>query len=189
MRWSIGPFGIKDLFSLVNLLGGVFAIHFVVAGDPTLAGYALLAGFMLGDTLDGPIARLTNTSNRFGSEFDTAIDHFGQAIAPAIIVYAVYARGGHAVTGIVLMAIVITCATVRQALFTVAKMGDPLMSTACAHRERLWLDGVRAVALLLFATDTLSFVLGAALNPLFALLNLRRSPTWATGARAACRRM
>ena len=84
---------------------------------------------MLGDTLDGPVARLTRTSNKFGSEFDTATDHFVQGIAPAIIVYAVYARGGHAVAGVALMAVVITCATVRQALFSVAKMGDPLMYT------------------------------------------------------------
>ena len=51
---------------------------------------------MLGDTLDGPVARMTKTSNKFGSEFDTATDHFVQGIAPALIVYAVYARGGHA---------------------------------------------------------------------------------------------
>ena len=65
MRWNIGPFGVKDLFTLVNLLGGIFAIHFVAVGDPTYAGYALLAGFMLGDTLDGPVARLTGTANKF----------------------------------------------------------------------------------------------------------------------------
>ena len=64
-----------------------------------MRGYALLAGYMLGDTLDGPVARMTKTSNKFGSEFDTATDHFVQGIAPAIIVYAVYARGGHAVAG------------------------------------------------------------------------------------------
>ena len=34
MRWSIGPFGVKDLFTLVNLLGGIFAVHFIVAGEP-----------------------------------------------------------------------------------------------------------------------------------------------------------
>jgi len=102
MRNNIGPFGLKDLFTLVNLLGGVAAIHFVVMGRPELAGYALLAGYLLGDALDGPVARATKTSNRFGSEFDTATDHFVQAIVPAIIVYAVYARGGHTIAGSVL---------------------------------------------------------------------------------------
>src|ERR1044071_2628997 len=115
MRFSIGPFGLKDLFTLVNLMGGVFAVHFVVIGQPTLAGYALLAGYLLGDTLDGPVARLTKTSNKFGSEFDTATDHFVQGIAPALIAYAIYARAGQTVTAVVLMALMITCATIRQA--------------------------------------------------------------------------
>ena len=99
MRWNIGPFGVKDLFTLVNLLGGVFCVHFVVVGQPTLAGFALLAGYLLGDTLDGPIARLTKTSNKFGSEFDTATDHFAQAIVPAVIVFGVYAQLGHRAAG------------------------------------------------------------------------------------------
>jgi hypothetical protein len=70
-------------------------------GQPTLAGYRAAGGYLLGDTLDGPIARLTKTSNKFGSEFDTATDHFVQGIAPALIVYAVYARAGQTVNGIV----------------------------------------------------------------------------------------
>ena len=137
MRWNIGPFGVKDLFTLVNLLGGIFAFHFVVVGNPTFAGYALLAGYMLGDTLDGPVARMTKTSNKFGSEFDTATDHFVQGIAPALVVYAVYARAGQTVTGVVLMALMITCATIRQALFSVAKMGDPLKIGRASCRERV----------------------------------------------------
>ena len=72
---------------------------------------------MLGDTLDGPVARLTRTSKRLGSEFDTATDHFVQGIAPALVVYSVYARAGQTVTGVVLMSLMITCATIRQALF------------------------------------------------------------------------
>ncbi len=176
MRWNIGPFGIKDLFSLVNLMGGVFAIHFIVAGDPTLAGYALLAGYMLGDTLDGPIARLTKTSNKFGSEMDTAVDHFVQGIAPAIIVYAVYARGGHTVTGVVLMAFVITCATVRQALFTVAKMGDPLMYTGLPRT----VSGYGAMAYVLssffFGMNPARYLVGAFVIVALALLNLLPIP-------------
>lgn len=127
MRLSVGPFGIKDLFTLVNLLGGVFAVRFIWEGNLELAGMALLAGYLLGDAVDGYVARLTRTSNQFGGEFDTATDHFVQAIVPAIIIFAVYARAGHATAGVVLMAIVVGCATIRQALFTVARLGDPLM--------------------------------------------------------------
>ena len=51
------------------------------------AGAALLIGYLLGDTLDGPVARMTKTSNQFGSELDTATDHFVQGIAPGVIVF------------------------------------------------------------------------------------------------------
>jgi CDP-diacylglycerol---serine O-phosphatidyltransferase len=176
MRWNIGPFGFKDLFTLVNLLGGIFAVHFVVAGNPTFAGYALLAGYLLGDTLDGPVARLTRTSNKFGSEFDTATDHFVQGVAPALIVYAVYARAGQTVTGVVLMALMITCATIRQALFSVAKMGNPLMYTGLPRT----VSGYGAMAYVLssffFGKNPLGYTLGGFIVPALALLNLLPIP-------------
>ena len=126
-RWTIGPFGVKDLFTVINILGGVAGIIFVINGHPQLAGLAVFAGYLFGDALDGTVARLTGTSNKFGSEFDTATDHFAQAIAPAVIVFGVYAQQGHATVGALLMAIIIVFGTIRQALFSVARLGDPLI--------------------------------------------------------------
>ncbi len=172
MRWNIGPFGLKDVFTLINLLGGVGAIYYLFEGQPTMAGTALLLGYLLGDTLDGPIARLTKTSNRFGSEFDTATDHFVQAIAPAAIVYAVYAKGGHPGAGFALMFIVIACATVRQALFSVAKLGMPL--TYCGLPRTV--SGYGAMAFVLsnffFTANPARYLTGGVVITVFALLNL-----------------
>jgi CDP-diacylglycerol--serine O-phosphatidyltransferase len=176
VRWSIGPFGVKDLFTLVNLMGGVFGVSFVVDQRLELAGAAVLAGYLFGDTLDGVVARLTHTSNQFGSELDTATDHFVQAIVPAIIVFAVYARGGHRTLGLVLLAVVIACATVRQALFTVAKMGDPLMYCGLPRT----VSGYASMALVLsrffFRQDAISFTLGAVLIAALALMGLLPIP-------------
>jgi CDP-diacylglycerol---serine O-phosphatidyltransferase len=172
MRWNIGPFGVKDLFTLINLLGGVAAVYFLFEGQPTMAGTALLLGFLLGDTLDGPVARMTKTSNAFGSELDTATDHFVQAIVPAMIVHAVYAKGGHPAAGFVLMAVVITCATVRQALFTVAKLGMPL--TYCGLPRTV--SGYGAMAFVLsnffFAANPARYLTGAIVITAFSILNL-----------------
>jgi CDP-diacylglycerol--serine O-phosphatidyltransferase len=176
MPFSIGPFGLKDLFTLVNLLGGVFAVHFVVVGEPTMAGYALLAGYLLGDTLDGPVARLTKTSNKFGSEFDTATDHFVQGIAPALIVYAVYARAGQTVNGVALMALIITCATVRQALFSTAKMGDPLMYTGLPRTVSGYASMAYVLSSFFFARNPVAYTLGGFIIPALALLNLLPIP-------------
>jgi phosphatidylserine synthase len=163
VRWSIGPFGVKDLFTLVNLMGGVFGVYFVMDQRPDRAGLAALAGYLFGDTLDGLVARLTRTSNRFGSELDTATDHFVQAIVPAMIVYAVYAHGGHRVVGVVLLSVMITCATVRQALFTVAKMGDPLMYCGLPRTVSGYASMAFVLSRFFFRQDAFSFGAGAVL--------------------------
>lgn len=126
MRWSIGWFGVKDLFTMVNLLGGVLGIYFSALGDPVTAGYCILAGYFFGDALDGVVARATNTGNRFGAEFDSAADHVGQGIAPAVVVWSAYRLGGHDLMGLGLMAALITTASIRQARFNVADFNSPL---------------------------------------------------------------
>jgi phosphatidylglycerophosphate synthase len=84
--------------------GGVAGIYFAAIGKPDWAGYAILAGYFFGDALDGPVARATGTGNRFGSEFDSAADHIGQGIAPAVVVFSAYHLIGQTTIGVALMA-------------------------------------------------------------------------------------
>lgn len=126
MRWSVGWFGIKDLFTMLNLLGGVLGIYWAAQGNPVWAAYAILGGYFLGDALDGPVARATGTGNRFGAEFDSAADHLGQGIAPAVVVFAAYRAQGHVAAGVALMALLITTASLRQARFNVDRFVFPL---------------------------------------------------------------
>jgi CDP-diacylglycerol--serine O-phosphatidyltransferase len=176
VRWSVGPFGVKDLFTLINLMGGAFGVYFAMEQRPELAGAAVLAGYLFGDTLDGVVARLTHTSNRFGGELDTATDHFVQAIVPAMIVFSVYARGGHRTLGFVLLCVVIACATIRQALFTVAKMGDPLMYCGLPRT----VSGYASMALVLsrffFRGNAVSFTVAAVLIVAMAIMGLLPIP-------------
>jgi phosphatidylserine synthase len=83
-------FGVKDLFTTINLLGGIIAICLCVDGRPYDAGIAVMLGYLLGDTLDGYIARKLGTANEFGAEYDTIADHLAHVVAPAAIVYTVY---------------------------------------------------------------------------------------------------
>ncbi len=83
-------FGIKDLFTTINVMGGVVAICLCIDGRPFAGGVAMLLGYLCGDTLDGWIARKLGTSNRFGAEYDTIADHLAHCIAPGAIVYTVY---------------------------------------------------------------------------------------------------
>lgn len=83
-------FGIKDIFTTINLLGGVVAICLCIDGQPYWAGVSVMLGYFCGDTVDGWIARKLGTSNQFGGEYDTISDHLSHVVAPAAIVYTVY---------------------------------------------------------------------------------------------------
>jgi phosphatidylserine synthase len=83
-------FGVKDIFTTINLMGGIVAMCLCIDGQPYYAGVAVLLGYLLGDTMDGYVARKLVTANQFGAEFDTISDHMSHVIAPAAIVYTVY---------------------------------------------------------------------------------------------------
>ncbi len=83
-------FGIKDLLTTVNLLGGIIAICLCIDGQPYWVGVSVLLGYLLGDIFDGYVARKLGTANQFGAEYDTIADHTSHVIAPAAIVYTVY---------------------------------------------------------------------------------------------------
>lgn len=89
-RRGVGWFGIKDIFTTINAMGGVVAICLCIEGQPFWAGVSMLLGYLFGDTLDGWVARKLGTSNQFGAEYDTIADHLSHCIAPGAIVYTVY---------------------------------------------------------------------------------------------------
>jgi phosphatidylserine synthase len=120
-------FGLKDVFTSLNALSGVVGIYFCIKGHPLWASYSFLAGYAA-DCVDGLVARATRSGNRFGSEFDTAADFVAQALAPAFVVYALYAQSparlgvSAAVAdaiGLALAAVLVLAATIRQARNTV----------------------------------------------------------------------
>lgn len=172
MKWSVGYFGVKDLFTLVNLAGGIGGIYYALEGNLQWAGYSIFAGYLLGDALDGPVARLTNTSNKFGGEFDAAADHIAQAIAPAIMVYAAFTLGGHQFLGLGIMALLIATASIRQARFAVEHFDYPL--TYCGLPRTV--SGLIAISLpnstIFFKNSFMGYEGMAAVLALVALLNL-----------------
>jgi phosphatidylserine synthase len=125
-RRTIGPFGVKDLFTMVNLLSGVAAVGYVLRDQPRAAGYAVLVGLLLGDVIDGTVARRTGTANRFGAEFDSVSDHFVHVFVPALVFFSIYQRTGHTAMGWVAVAALITGATIRHARFAAARFDYPL---------------------------------------------------------------
>jgi len=108
-----GGFGLKDVFTLVNLLGGVASICFAIQGNIKWASAAVMLGY-LGDVLDGPVARLTGRGNLFGSELDSIADHLSQCVAPSFVVFLFY-RGVSVYLGFGLAALMIATGSIRHA--------------------------------------------------------------------------
>ena len=125
-RRPLGPFHLKDVFTLVNLVSGVLAVRWVFVGEPMRAGYAVIVGYLLGDGLDGAVARLTNTSNAFGAELDSISDHFVHVVVPGLILYTVYADAGHPGVGMMGMGALVITATIRHARLAAARFDFPL---------------------------------------------------------------
>jgi len=114
VRFVLGPgSGLKDLFTLVNLFGGIMSLYFSLKHEIEYASAAVMLGY-LGDVVDGPVARLTGRQNRFGSELDTIADHLAQCIAPAFVVFLAF-RGMSEVLGLGLAALMVVTGSVRHA--------------------------------------------------------------------------
>lgn len=82
-----GIYLLPNLFTTVTLFGGFYAIVSAMVGEWADAAKGIFAA-MVADTLDGQIARLTNTASDFGKEYDSLCDMVAFGIAASIVVYA-----------------------------------------------------------------------------------------------------
>ena len=73
-------------FTLANLFFGIFAIVAASRGEFDAAARFIVFG-AIADTLDGRIARATNSGSKFGSELDSLVDAISFGTAPALIMY------------------------------------------------------------------------------------------------------
>ena len=81
-----GIYIIPNLFTSASLFGGFYAIVAALDGNFYYAAVAIMISCLL-DGMDGKIARLTNTSSRFGVEYDSLADLVAFGVAPAILIF------------------------------------------------------------------------------------------------------
>lgn len=175
LRRKIGPFGVKDVFTMVNLVSGVAAVRFVVRGDVRAAGYTVIVGFLLGDIVDGTVARLTRTANAFGAEFDSITDHFVHVFVPGLVIYTVYERGHHGGLGLAALAVLIAGASIRHARLAADRFTFPL----CWCGLPRTISGFAAMSFplsTLFRRGDGSYVLGFVVVAVLSALNLAPIP-------------
>ena len=81
-----GIYLLPSIITTFALFAGFYSIVASINGDFTLAAISIMFA-MLWDTLDGRVARLTNTQSAFGGEYDSLSDLVSFGVAPAILVY------------------------------------------------------------------------------------------------------
>ena len=77
---------LPNLFTLAALFGGFYAIVMAMNGRFDQAAIGVFCAMVL-DSLDGRIARMTNTQSAFGEQMDSLSDMVSFGAAPALIAY------------------------------------------------------------------------------------------------------
>ena len=110
-----GVYILPNLFTLAALFGGFYAIVMAMNGRYEQSCYGVFCVMVL-DSLDGRVARMTNTQSAFGAEMDSLSDMVSFGAAPALIVYEWALKGlGKAGWGIAFF--YCACAALRLARF------------------------------------------------------------------------
>jgi CDP-diacylglycerol---serine O-phosphatidyltransferase len=81
-----GIYLLPNLFTTAGLFAGYYAIIAATKGRFEPAAIAIFVAMVM-DSLDGRIARLTNTQSDFGKEYDSLSDMIAFGLAPALVMY------------------------------------------------------------------------------------------------------
>jgi len=81
-----GIYILPNLFTLAALFGGFYAIVMAMNGRFEQSVYGIFCAMVL-DSLDGRVARMTNTQSTFGEQMDSLSDMVSFGAAPALIMY------------------------------------------------------------------------------------------------------
>lgn len=112
---------VPSLFTLFNLFFGIWSMTLASRGELYRASWFLVFAGLL-DTLDGRIARLSNTGTRFGAELDSLVDVVSFGVAPAYLMYELhFATAGSAAW--IFCYFYVMGAAIRLARFNVTQAG------------------------------------------------------------------
>jgi CDP-diacylglycerol--serine O-phosphatidyltransferase len=112
-----GIYILPNLFTLAALFGGFYAVVMAMNGRFDQAAVGVFAAMIL-DSLDGRVARMTNTQSAFGEQMDSLSDMVSFGAAPALIAYE-WALKGIGRWGWIAAFVYCACAALRLARFNV----------------------------------------------------------------------
>lgn len=113
---------IPSILTLMALASGLTAVRFALQEEWQFAVIAILAAAVF-DALDGRVARLLNSTSRFGAELDSLSDMVCFGVAPALIIY-LWGMEDAGRWGWIVSMLFAMCCALRLARFNVA-LDDP----------------------------------------------------------------
>jgi CDP-diacylglycerol--serine O-phosphatidyltransferase len=112
-----GIYILPNLVTLAALFGGFYSIVMAMNGRFDMAAIGVFCAMVL-DSLDGRVARMTNTQSAFGEQMDSLSDMVSFGAAPALIAYEWGLRGLER-WGWIAAFVYCACAALRLARFNV----------------------------------------------------------------------
>jgi CDP-diacylglycerol--serine O-phosphatidyltransferase len=109
---------LPNLFTASSIFVGVISIVEASKGNFVTASWLILLALVF-DGLDGRIARMTNTTSRFGVEFDSLADIVSFGVAPAMLLYF-FAGHDYGRLGILVSALYVIFGAIRLARFNIS---------------------------------------------------------------------
>lgn len=132
-----GVYLLPNLFTTGGLFAGFYSIVATMNGNFYVASWFILVSGIF-DVLDGKIARLTNTTSRFGVEYDSLSDLVAFGVAPGLLIYS-WALKPFGKLGWLAAFLYVVCGALRLARFNVQIsnveskrfVGLPIPAAAC----------------------------------------------------------
>ncbi len=106
-----------NLLTTMNLFCGFYSMLASMQDEFGLAAVIIIIAMVL-DSLDGRIARMTNTMSKFGAEYDSLSDLVTFGVAPAILSYS-WALHAYGKWGWLASFLFVVCGALRLARFNI----------------------------------------------------------------------
>ncbi len=141
----------RSIYLLANfmprgaLFSGFYSMIAAMSGSLENAAIAIVvAGFL--DSLDGRVARMTNTTSEFGVQYDSLSDMVAFGVAPAILMFS-FALSSLGKVGWAVAFMYMACAALRLARFNTMPdnkvfygLASPMASGTLAVMVWVWMD-------------------------------------------------
>lgn len=111
---------LPNLFTAGGVFSGMMSLIMSASGKFEYAAWLILLALIF-DGLDGRVARLTNTSSKFGMEFDSLADIISFGVAPAMLLYQ-YCGMDYGRVGMVVSGLYVVFGAIRLARFNVTTL-------------------------------------------------------------------